>query len=294
MIERIQGVVALLSATIIWGTAFVAQSMGMDHVGPFTFQAARCILAVISLILIGWLFQRKRYFAGWKDRKLWIAGGACGVALFFATSLQQVGLVYTDAGKGGFLTAMYIVLVPLFGVFLGKRPSRNAAISVIPAVIGLYCLSCVGVHGIQLGDLLMVGCAVCFAIQIILVDRFAQGMDPLRLNLIQSLVCAAGSLFFAWTEPLEPGAILRCSGAIVYTGVLSLGVAYSLQIVGQKRLEPTTASLLMSLESVFAVLGGWLILQERMDRWELVGCGLMLVAVIVSQLPERKHKSLHI
>lgn len=290
MKERIQGVVALLVATIIWGTAFVAQSVGMDHVGPFTFQAARCILAVMSLVVIGVVFQGKNFFTGWMDRKLWIAGGACGVALFFATSLQQVGSVYTDAGKGGFLTAMYIVLVPLFGVFLGKRPSRNAAISVVPAVVGLYFLSCAGVKDVQVGDLLMVGCAVCFAIQIILVDKFARGIDPIRLNLTQSFVCALGSVVFALMESFDLDAIIRCSGAIAYTGVLSLGLAYSLQIVGQKRLEATTASLLMSLESVFAVLGGWLILKERMDRWELAGCVLMLAAVIVSQLPEKKQK----
>ena len=286
----LQGLGALLLTTCIWGTAFVAQSVGMEHVGPFTFQAARCILAVISLVVFVFLFDRKKFISGWKDKKLWGAGFLCGVALFFATSLQQVGLVYTDAGKAGFLTAMYIVLVPLLGFFFGKRPSKMALFSVIPAVAGLYLLSCVGVSGLEVGDLYLIGCAVCFSFQIILVDRSAGDVDPLRLNCVQSLVCAVGSVVFAFTEPFSLGHLMDCSGAIAYAGILSLGVAYSLQIVGQKRLEPTTASLIMSLESVFAVLGGWLIRGERMELWELAGCGLLLAAVIVAQLPDKKMK----
>lgn len=288
MKKRIQGIVALLLATVIWGTAFVAQSVGMEYIGPFTFQAARCVLAVISLLVIVAVIDRQNFLDGWKDKKLWIAGGLCGVALFFATSLQQIGLIYTDAGKAGFLTAMYIVLVPLLGILLGKRPTKTALLSVIPAVAGLYLLSCVGVTRMEVGDLYLLGCSFCFSVQITLVDRFAGNVDCLRLNCIQSLVCAVGSCIGAVTEPFSWEAIRQCGGSIAYAGVLSLGVAYSLQIVGQKRLEPTTASLLMSLESVFAVLGGWLILDERMEWWELLGCVLMLGAVILSQLPDKR------
>lgn len=288
MNTKIKGSLSILIATVIWGTAFVAQSMGMDHIGPFTFQTCRCALAIVSLVALAWVFDRKGFWAGWKKKKLWKSGGLCGIALLFATNLQQVGLVYTDAGKAGFLTAMYIVMVPLFGVLLKKKPSVNALISIIPAVAGLYLLSCVGVSGISFGGLLLIGCAVCFAAQIILVDRFAQDVDCLRLNCVQCMVCFLGSFCGALTEPFSVAGIADCAIPICYTGVLSLGVAYSLQIVGQKYLEPTVASLLMSLESVFALLGGWLILGERMTWWELLGCGLMLGAVILSQLPDKK------
>lgn len=289
MKEKFRGSLSIVAATIIWGTAFVAQSVGMDHVGPFTFQTARCLLAVVSLVIMVAIFDRKNFWEGWKNKKLWTSGLLCGVALLLATNLQQVGLVYTDAGKAGFLTAMYIVLVPILGSLLGKRPTRAALISVVPAVAGLYLLSCAGASGLTVGDLLLIGCAFSFAVQIILVDRSAGDLDCLRLNCVQCLVCVVGSGLGAMTEDFSWAAIGACWLPIAYAGVLSLGVAYSLQIVGQKYLEPTVASLLMSLESVFALLGGWLILKERMTWWELLGCGLMLGAVILSQLPDRKH-----
>lgn len=287
MKEKMKGTISIIGATIIWGTAFVAQSMGMDHIGPFTFQAARCILAVISLLIMVAVMDRKDFWKGWKNRKLWTSGLLCGVALLFATNLQQVGMVSTDAGKAGFLTAMYIVLVPILGSVLGRRPTKAAVISVVPAVAGLYLLSCAGVSGLAFGDLLLIGCAFCFAVQIILVDRFAGDLDSLRLNCVQCMVCVVGSCIGALTETFSWEALGACWMPIAYAGVLSLGVAYSLQIVGQKFLEPTVASLLMSLESVFALVGGWLILGERMTWWELLGCGLMLGAVILSQLPDK-------
>jgi drug/metabolite transporter (DMT)-like permease len=289
MNNKLKGSASIILATVIWGTAFVAQREGMDHIGPFTFQTCRCALAIVTLVTLVWLFDRKGFLQGWKNRKLWTAGGLCGIALLFATNLQQIGLVSTDAGKAGFLTAMYIVLVPVFGIFLKKKPSRNAVISIIPAVAGLYLLSCAGVSSVRIGDFLLIGCAVCFAIQILLVDRYAQDLDCLRLNCVQCIVCFFGSLCGAFTEPVSLAGIEACFIPIAYTGILSLGIAYSLQIVGQKHLEPTVASLLMSLESVFALLGGWLLLHEKMQWWELLGCGLMLGAVILSQLPDKKN-----
>ena len=288
MKEKMKGSISIVAATIIWGTAFVAQSMGMDHIGPFTFQAARCILAVISLVIMVAVVDRKGFWKGWMNKKLWTSGMLCGVALLFATNLQQVGMVYTDAGKAGFLTAMYIVLGPILGSLLGRRPTKAAVLSVLPAVAGLYLLSCTGVSGLSVGDLLLIGCAFCFAVQIILVDRFAGDLDTLRLNCVQCMVCVVGSCIGALTEPVSIAALGACWMPIAYAGILSLGVAYSLQIVGQKYLEPTVASLLMSLESVFALLGGWVILGERMTGWELLGCGLMLGAVMLSQLPDKK------
>lgn len=294
MKKSIQGSLCLLCGTVIWGSAFVAQSMGMDHIGPFTFQAIRCLLAVAALGVIIWLFDRKKrddktFFSRFAEPRLWKAGILCGLALFVAASLQQVGLVDTDAGKAGFLTAMYIVLVPLLGLLLGKKPPLNALLSILPAVAGLYLLSCVGVTRISAGDLLLLGAALAFAVQITLIDRLAGGLDGLRLNCIQCLVCGVLSLIpMALTEQPDLAAIRASWLSICYAGILSMGVAYSLQILGQQNLEPTAASLIMSLESVFAVLSGWLILKETMTSWEICGCVLMFGAVILSQLPQRK------
>ena len=291
MKQKLRGSFALLFATLIWGSAFIAQSVGMDHIGPFTFQAVRCGLAVLFLVFLSWIFDKgdpSRFRAKWADPRLWKAGLICGCALFVAASLQQVGLVYTDAGKAGFLTAMYIVLVPVLGFFLGQKPPRSTFFSVILAVGGLYLLSCMGVSRINMGDLYMIGCALAYAVQITCVDRCAGDLDGLRLNCVQALVVTVLSIpFMCLTETVELGSILSCWLPLCYAGILSMGVAYTLQIVGQKALEPAPAALIMSLESVIAVLCGWLILKETMTATELLGCGLVFAAVIISQLPEK-------
>ena len=294
MKKQLRGCAFLLLATVIWGSAFVSQSIGMDHIGPFTFQAARCFLAVIGLlpvILISDCFKKDglSFSKRWIDPKLWKAGLLCGLPLFLACNLQQVGLVDTDAGKSGFLTAMYIVIVPVFGIFLKKKPTIMVPISVALAVAGLYCLSCVGVTQISIGDLLTLGCAFMFATQIILVDKFAPDVDPLRLNAIQAFVCAVlSALVMTLTETPTWSGIAVCWLPLTHAGLLSMGAAYSLQIMGQKDLEPTTASLIMSLESVFAVVFGAIILKEIMNPWEKVGCLLVFAAVILSQIPVKK------
>lgn len=293
MKKQLKGSLALLCGTFIWGSAFIAQSVGMDLIGPFTFQAIRCMLAVIFLFLITLIFDWKigiqQSLSKWKNKRLWMAGGICGCALFVAASLQQIGLVYTDPGKAGFLTAMYIVLVPMLGIFVHRRPGLNAVISVVLALVGLYLLSFMGVTSINVGDLFLIGGALGFAVQILLIDRFAQDLDGLRLNCVQALVVAVLSVpFMLLTEELDMGNILACWLPLVFAGILSMGVAYSLQIVGQKNLEPTTASLIMSLESVFAALGGWLILHNTMTARELCGCVLVFAGVIISQLPTKK------
>ena len=293
MKKQLKGSLALLCGTFIWGSAFIAQSVGMDLIGPFTFQAIRCMLAVIFLFLITLIFDWKigiqQSLSKWKNKRLWMAGGICGCALFVAASLQQIGLVYTDPGKAGFLTAMYIVLVPMLGIFVHRRPGLNAVISVVLALVGLYLLSFMGVTSINVGDLFLIGGALGFAVQILLIDRFAQDLDGLRLNCVQALVVAVLSVpFMLLTEELDMGNILACWLPLGFAGILSMGVAYSLQIVGQKNLEPTTASLIMSLESVFAALGGWLILHNTMTARELCGCVLVFAGVIISQLPTKK------
>lgn len=294
MKQRIKGTIALLIGTTIWGSAFVAQSVGMNYIGPFTFQAIRCLLAVAALGVMILIFDRqkkdgKTFLSRFAEPRLWKAGILCGLALFAAASLQQIGLIDTDAGKAGFLTAMYIVMVPLLGLLLGKKPPLTALLSIIPAVAGLYLLSCAGVTQIGQGDVLLLGAALAFAVQITLIDRLAVGLDGLRLNCIQCLVCGVLSLIpMVLTEQPEIAAIRESWFSICYAGILSMGVAYSLQITGQQNLEPTTASLIMSLESVFAALSGWLILQETMTVWEITGCVLVFAAVILSQFPAGK------
>ena len=290
MKKQLSGVIALLGATVIWGSAFIAQSVGMDKIGPFTFQAVRCFLAVVFLFPASALFSKgKPFWKSWADPALWRSGVICGLALFAASSLQQIGLVYTDAGKAGFLTAMYIVFVPFLGLFVGQKPGRNALLSLIPAIVGLYLLSCTSVSGINKGDVLLLLCAVAFSVQILLIDRHCAGLDGLKLNCIQALVVAVLSVPWALlTETVDASRIASCWLPLGYAGILSMGVAYTLQIVGQKRVAPSAAALLMSLESVFAALFGWLLLHETMTRAEELGCVLVFAAVIISQLPEKK------
>lgn len=296
MKDKIKGSLALLSATVIWGFAFIAQSVGMDLIGPFTFQAVRCLLAVVFLIPLAFVLDLgkcsiKESAAKWKNPKLWKASILCGCALFVAASLQQIGLVYTDAGKAGFITAMYIVLTPVLGLFLGRKVPKATAFSVLLAVIGLYLLSCLGVTEVNKGDLYILGCALAFAVQITCIDHFCEGLDGFRMNCIQALTVAVLSVPFAvLTETIHPGNLMACRGPLCFAGCLSMGLAYSLQIIGQKSIEPTSASLIMSLESVFAVLGGWWLLQERMSPAELTGCVLVFAAVVISQIPEKKKK----
>lgn len=294
MKKQIPGSICLLIATIIWGSTFIAQSVGMELIEPYTFQAVRNALAVPFLMLVIFLFDKGKtrktsYIRLWKDPKLWKAGLVCGSALFLAAGLQQIGLVYTTAGKAGFITAMYIVLVPILGLFLGKRPSAACWISVLVATVGLYLLSCVGVTQINIGDLCLLACAFFFSVQITLIDRYAGEVDNLRLNCLQCLVCAALSAvcMFLFENP-DWNLILQCWFPLCYAGIASMGIAYSLQIIGQKNLDPTPASLIMSLESVFAALCGWLLLNETMTAWEFSGCVLVFIAVIISQLPTKK------
>lgn len=291
MKKTIKGSFLLALATIIWGSAFVSQSIGMDHIGPFTFQAVRCMIAVVALLPVIAISDRfkpekQTFISRWSDSKLWKTGILCGIPLFLACNLQQVGLVDTDAGKSGFLTAMYIVIVPVIGIFLGKKPTIMVPVSVGLAVVGLYFLSCMGTTQISLGDLLLIGCALMFAIQITLVDCYAQSLDALRLNAIQALVCAflSAIVMFFYETPTWSG-ITACTIPLLHTGVLSMGIGYYLQIVGQQSLDSTPATLIMSLESVFAAIFGMLILHERMSGWEVLGSVLVFSAVILSQIP---------
>lgn len=294
MKEQLKGSLLLLIGTAIWGCAFVAQSVAMDHIGPFTFQVGRSLLAVAVLIPVAALFDRGKrgggtYVSRWADKKLWKTGLLCGLALFVASGLQQMGMVYTDPGKAGFLTAMYIVLVPVLGLFLGKRPNILVWISVVLASVGLYLLSCVGVKSVNIGDVYLVGCALAYAVQITLVDRLSPGLDGVRLNCIQFFVVAVlSAVVMLFTEAPTMEGVLACVSALLYTGVLSSAVGFTLQILGQQRVAGENAALIMSLESVFAVLAGWMLLGQTLTGAETIGCCLVFAAVILSQRQPKK------
>ena len=294
MKNKLRGSIFIATAVIIWGSAFIPQSVSMDLIDPFTFLFFRNSLAVVFLILLATVFDigkcsMKESAAKWRDPRLWKAGFICGLGLCMGTTLQQMGLVYSDAGKAGFITAMYIVLVPILGLFLKRKPTKGAIAGIILAVIGLYLLSCVGVTQVNKGDLLLMGCALGFAIQILCVDLWGEGIDGFRLNCVQAFVVVVFSLvMMLTTETVVMADVKAAFGSIAYAGILSSGIAFSLQIIGQKDLDPTAASIIMSMESVVAVICGAIILKETMTVWEISGCCLMFIAVTLAQLPEKK------
>ena len=299
MKKKLFGSLILLITTIIWGSAFASQSKAMEFLSPFTFQAIRCGVAAVGLIPIIIVSDKitssnQGFFQKWADKKLWITGLLCGIPLFLACNLQQLGLAEeTDPGKSGFLTAMYVVIVPVIGIFRKQKPTIMIPISIILAVVGLYFLSCVGTSSISLGDLLTLTCALMFAIQITFIDLWANNLDPFRLNAIQALVCTICSGAIAlFTESQNLDSIKACLLPIIHTGFFSMGLGYALQIIGQKRTDPTVASLIMSLESVFAVIFGWIFCKfgwldgdGALSSHELFGCILVFTAVILSQIP---------
>ena len=281
----------LLTATI-WGTAFVAQSVGMDYVGPFTFSAVRSLIGGLVLIPVIWLVGRLEEGQDKRektpaDRKNLILGGiACGVVLFIASNLQQFGIQYTTVGKAGFITAFYIVLVPVMGIFIRRRCPALVWIGVALALAGLWLL-CMGgdTMTVGTGDMLVFFGAVMFAVHILVIDHFSPLADGVKLSCIQFFVCGilSGVCMFLFEQP-DAAAILAAKGSILYAGVMSCGVAYTLQIVGQKGMNPTAASLILSLESVISVLAGWVLLHQKLSVRELLGCVLVFAAVILVQV----------
>lgn len=276
----------LALAAFIWGTAFVAQRQGMDHIGPITFTCIRSFIGAIALLPVALLFE-KREENKQKDKKvLWKAGLICGVFLAIAATLQQIGLKYTSAGKAGFITALYIVMVPVFGfIFFKKRPAITVWISVAIALVGMYLLCITDGFSLGKGDLWVLGCAFVFTLHILSIDVFSSKCNGVLLSCIQFLVAGVLTMIamFIFEQP-DIHSILECWGPLLYSGIMSSGVAFTLQILGQKDVDPTLAVLLMSFESVFAALGGWLILKEKLTVKELSGCVLMFVAVLLSQI----------
>lgn len=274
----------LLTATI-WGSAFVAQSVGMEHVGPFTFTFSRSIIG--GMVLLPCILLLGKWKKGFATKVEWIGGICCGIALCVASNFQQVGMQYTTVGKAGFITALYVVLVPIFGIFMKKRVSLLIWGCVAVSVAGLYLLCMpAGAFVLAFGDLLVLLCAVLFSVHILVIDYFSPKGDGVVISCIQFFTCGVLSgipmLFF---ENPSVGSVLDAKWSILYAGVLSSGVAYTLQVVAQKNVNPTVASLIMCLESVVAVIAGWVILGEGMSSREIWGCILMFAAIVVAQLP---------
>ena len=300
--RQVRNSILLVLTAFIWGIAFVAQSEGGNAVGPFTFNGIRSLIGSIVLLPVIALLDRmkltsKKPVTKAEKKTLLIGGLSCGVLLFLASSAQQLGICLgTPAGKAGFLTACYILLVPVLGLFLKKKCGVRVWVGIAITLVGLYLLCMSETLRLQRSDLLLLACALLFAVHILVVDYFSPQVDGVRMSCIQFLVCGILSLipmFFSeirvgadvWLAKLtDPGAWL----AILYAGVLSCGVAYTLQIVGQNGINPTVASMLLSLESVFSVLAGWIILKQSLGAKELLGCGLIFIAIIRAQLPEKK------
>ncbi len=295
--------VLLVLTAAIWGFAFVAQSVGMDYVGPFTFNCIRNLCGAIVLLPVIFLLNKKEKkkenlqreklqqenpeaVQKAERRSLILGGTLCGIFLFVAGSFQQIGIQYTTVGKAGFITALYIIIVPILGIFFKKKCSLLVWISVVLAVIGFYFLTMMGEASFTKGDILVLICALTFSGHILCVDYFAPKVNGVKMAAIQFLVCGILSgIVMLFTETPTMANIMSAWAPILYAGVLSCGAGYTLQIVGQKNFNPTIAALLMSLESVFSVLAGWLILKQALTIWEGLGCALIFAGIVLAQLP---------
>lgn len=292
MKQQIKSSLILLLTATIWGVAFVAQSVGMEYIGPFTFNAIRCVLGGMVLIPVILVLKKKKETGAENQEKedkktLWTGGIACGVILCIASNLQQFGIMEASVGKSGFFTALYIVMIPVIGIFIGKRPGIKLWFCVALAVVGMYLL-CMkdGSFTIERADIMLLLCALAFSFHILVVDYFSPKVGGVKMSCIQFFVCgvlsAVGMLF---TETPDISNIQAAWLPLLYAGLLSCGVGYTLQIVGQKGINPVIASLIMSLESVISALAGWVILGQVLSPKEILGCVLMFVAIIITQIP---------
>jgi drug/metabolite transporter (DMT)-like permease len=295
--DKLLGSGMLLAGAVIWGCAFVAQSMGMDYIGPFTFQTARLLLGGIVLLPVMALSSRHDKNAGRAapakvEKKALLTGGIlCGVVLAFASNLQQMGIARTTVGKAGFLTALYILIVPAAGIFLKRKIRPLLWTCIALAAVGLYLLCMTETLTISTGDTYVILCSFLYTAHILLVDYFSPKVNAVKLSCVQFFVSGllSGIPMLLFEHPRLPS-ILAAWGPIAYAGVLSCGVAYTLQIMGQRRTPPAIASLLMSLESVFALIAGLVLLGQVPTAREAVGCALMFTAIVIAQLPLRRVK----
>jgi drug/metabolite transporter (DMT)-like permease len=278
----------MLITAAIWGFAFVAQREGMETMGPFLFSGVRFLIGVVVLLPVIWFLSKKpqqNHKAEVSTKKLIFAGTIAGLLLFGAISFQQVGLQYTTAGKSGFITGLYIFFVPLIGLFFGQKTGSGTWLGATIALFGLYLLSIKEDFSIAEGDLLQLICAVFFAAHVLVIGYLAKRMDPLKISLVQYLVCGVISLLIAVViEVISWDMIVATTIPLLYAGVMSIGIGYTLQVVAQQHAHSSHAAIILSLEGAFAVLGGWLILDEQLPARGLLGCALMLTGMVLSQL----------
>lgn len=281
--------IMLFFTSIIWGLAFVAQTQGMEFIGPFTFTAVRSFVAIIFLYLTYLFFNKtsKSYREQKFDMKKTIRGGIlCGLVFTFGINFQQFGLVYTTAGKASFLTALYIVFIPIIGLFFGKRINRKLLLCIVLAMLGTYLMSVKGSLSMNIGDLITIFGSIVFAIHILMLSEFSKDTNAVLVSLIQFAVCGFFSLIAAIIfEGIEIDAILKSYIAILYVGILSSGVGFTIQLMALKELDPLIASMISSLESVFGAIFGWLILSQSMSKREIIGAVIIFIATLIAQLP---------
>lgn len=289
MKRELKASIMLFATAIIWGLAFVAQAAGMEHLGPLSFTASRCFVAVVFLYLTYKFFMMKSasYREEKFDMKRTIVGGSiCGLVFTIAINLQQVSLIYTTAAKASFLTALYIVFIPVIGLFFGRRPSVKIILCIFLAMVGTYLLSIKGGLKINRGDLIVILSALVFAIHILLLTKYSTNTNAVLVSLVQFAVCGVISLVGAFVlEDISMEAILKSQVTILYVGILSSGVGFTIQLMALKDLEPVVASMICSLESVFGALFGWLILSQEMTEREIFGAIVIFLATIFAQVP---------
>ena len=292
--HTLKGNLILLLTAVIWGISFVSQRVGMEYIKPNTFNGLRTMLG--ALVLVPFILVREKTGKSkptngkQTNRRLLIGGLICGILLCLASTLQTWGMVYTTSGKSGFITAMYMIFVPIIGLFIGKRLRLFTVLGIVCGVVGMYLLTLSGSEIVlNKGDLITLACAVIFAFHILVIDRLSSEVDGVKLAFLQFFVCGTINiiLMFLFEHP-DWSLVRSCTVPILYSGILSCGVAYTLQIVGQQYAEPTPASIIMSLESVFAALAGWVLLGEKLRPGEILGCVLMFAAIIIVQLPEKQ------
>jgi len=298
MNDRTKGSLFLFLAALIWGSSFVSQSAAMDYIDPFTFNACRSFVGFLVLIPIVYLFRisRKKTAPLSQEEEAALnkrsvtAGIFCGLALVIASSFQQIGISMTTAGKAGFITALYIIMVPILSIFLGRKIPLIIWISAVISLAGFYFLCIQEDLSMGKGDFYCLICALCFSFQIMTIDYFTKReafVDPVMMSMTQFFVVGIISMILAFIfETPVPSDIVKAGGSILYAGAFSSGIAYTFQILGQKHTSPAAAPLIMSLESVFAVLFGWLLLGETMNSREILGCFLVFTAVILSQVKQ--------
>lgn len=313
--HKLRNTFFLFLTAMIWGAAFVAQSVSMDYIGPFTFICLRSVIGGLFLIPVIIVLDgirkksqnesadvvnsenilhietEEKQRLSWKNKQLIEGGIVCGIFLFFANCFQQTGIQYTTVGKAGFITTFYIIIVPLIGLFFKKYCGILTWIGVVVALAGLYFLCITQKLTIQRGDALILCCSVLYAGQILAIDHYNPFVDGVKMSCIQFLTGGIlGAVFMLLFENPSLAMILSAAGPILYTGIMSTGVGYTLQIVGQKGLNPTVAALILSLESVFSALSGYLFLHQVLTTRELIGCVLMFIAIVLAQLPDIRRK----